>query len=76
MDYKQYLVHIHWKSEGKPPNQCNFTLSKFPTYFMNVEIETVLGACDLYRFNRNQEFTIATKKDTRGVCMVWLNVKQ
>ena len=29
--------------------------SKFPTYFMNVtvEIETVLGACDIHRFNRN-----------------------
>ena len=24
-----------------------------PTYFMNVKVETVLGACNLHRFNRN-----------------------
>ena len=29
------------------------TPSKFPTHFLNVEIETVLGVCDLHSFNRN-----------------------
>ena len=39
------------KNKCLPPTQCSFTLSKFPTYFMNIEIETVVGACELHRFN-------------------------
>ena len=39
-----------------PPTQYKFTPSKFLTHFMNIDIETVLGACDLHRFNRNYNF--------------------
>ena len=46
-----------------PPTECSFILSKFPQYFMNVEIETVLGACDLCRFNTEKGIDLTQSYD-------------
>ena len=51
-------IEVNISSPYSMKNKClppplKFTPSKFPTHFMNVEIETVLGACELHRFNRN-----------------------
>ena len=59
-----------------PP--LSFTLSKFPTYFMNVEISTVLGACDLHRFNTGHQAVIRHQQlsDTVGLYGVFLHTRK
>ena len=52
-DIEVDLANIHLKNKCLLPTQCSFTLSKIPTYFMNVEIKTVWEAFDLYRFIYN-----------------------
>ena len=44
--------HSHNKISVYHPTSA-FYPTQVPTYFMNVEIETVFGACGLHRFNGN-----------------------